>query len=101
MMSFIYVIAAVHSECTGPVKLGLSNDPDRRVRQLQTGHAEELHVFYRQPVEQDKVHLYERMLHRDNRHHRLRGEWFNMTVEHAICYVKLVLIEYDLEPAGT
>jgi predicted GIY-YIG superfamily endonuclease len=92
---FIYVIAANPS---GPVKLGISNNPEKRVRQLQTGHADTLYVFHKEPVEQERVKIFERLLHRDNRHMRLRGEWFNMSVEHAISYVLFTIIQYELIP---
>ena len=91
----MYVIAS-HPE--GPVKLGISADPDSRVRQLQTGHSEQLQVFHREPVNEDRIKLFERLLHRDNRHHRVRGEWFNISVDHAISYVQFTIIQYDLVP---
>jgi T5orf172 domain len=92
---FMYVIAA-NSE--GPVKLGISADPDQRVRELQTGHPEPLKVLHREPVDTERVRLFERLLHRDNNHHRLHGEWFDLTVEQATAYVIFTLIEYDLVP---
>jgi hypothetical protein len=90
---FMYVIA---SNALGPVKLGISADPDQRVRELQTGHPEPLKVLHREPVDVERVRLFERLLHRDNSHHRLRAEWFNMTVEQAIAYVIFTTIEYSL-----
>jgi len=94
-MSFIYVIS---SRLEGPVKLGISFDPDARLRQLQTGHSEILKVFHKEPVDEERVKIFEKLLHRDNRHLRLRGEWFNMKVSHAISYVQFTIIQYDLVP---
>jgi hypothetical protein len=91
----MYVIA---DDPAGPVKLGISVDPDQRLRQLQTGHAAPLRVFHREPVDAERVKLFERLLHRDNHHHRLRGEWFNLDVARAIAYVQFTIIQYDLVP---
>lgn len=92
MQHFLYVIGASDS---GPVKLGISANPDRRLRALQTGHPERLRVFHRESVPPDKAPLFERLLHRDVGYLRTIGEWFNMTVEHAIAHVQFTLIEYD------
>ena len=95
---FMYAIA---SRETGPVKMGISADPDRRLRDLQTGHPEPLTVYYREPVAVDRVRLYERLLHRDNAHTRRHGEWFNLSVEQATAYIIFTPIEYDLVPTET
>jgi hypothetical protein len=91
----MYVIS---SNPAGPIKLGISADPDQRIKELQTGHPEPLTVYYREPIDKERVRLYERLLHRDNRHHRSKGEWFNLSVEQGIAYVQFTLIEYDLVP---
>jgi hypothetical protein len=91
----MYVIASEKSQ-NGPVKLGISADPDQRVKDLQTGHPEPLMVYYREPVEVERVRLYERLLHRDNNHHRAHGEWFDLSVEQATAYVIFTTIEYAL-----
>jgi hypothetical protein len=96
---FMYVISTSEND-QGPVKLGISADPDQRVRELQTGHPELLQVYYRESIEADRVRIYERLLHRDNHHHRLKGEWFDLTVEQGIGYVQFTLIEYDLVPVA-
>lgn len=80
-MSFLYVIAARKE---GPVKLGLSVHPEKRVRQLQTGSAEQLTIHHVEEVSDERVKLAESALHRLLGHKRLKGEWFNMSVEEAI-----------------
>lgn len=77
------------------MKLGISADPDRRVSQLQTGHAERLQVFHREPVAADKARLLERLLHRDISYRRRVGEWFDLTVAAAIAHIRFTIIEYD------
>lgn len=89
----MYVIA---NNTDGPVKLGISHDPHSRTKQLQTGHVDKLEVFHQEPVDKSKIKIFERLLHRDNRHYRIRGEWFNMSVKDAICYIQYTIIRYDL-----
>lgn len=83
-MSFLYVIAA--SE-TGPVKLGLSVHPEKRVRQLQTGSALPLKIFHTEEIDDALVKPAESALHRLLSYRRLKGEWFDLTVEQAIAEV--------------
>jgi hypothetical protein len=90
--SYLYVIAA---SPIGPVKLGISGDPERRLRQLQTGHAQRLHLHHMEPVAATQARLYEGLLHRAFNHHRLHGEWFNMATDDAVAYIKFILIEHE------
>lgn len=96
-MGYLYVIAASEQ---GPVKLGRSATPQKRLKQLQTGSQDRLQLFYSVLVESD-VRL-EKELHRLNRHLRRKGEWFDMTVKDAIGEINHVCIfdgdqcEYDI-----
>jgi len=89
---FIYVIAA-HDQ--GPVKLGISAKPERRINELQTGHANRLHIYHTEPVPIEKARLFERLLHKSLNHLRTHGEWFDLTTEQAIADIRLVFIEHD------
>jgi T5orf172 domain len=89
-MNFIYVISANES---GPCKIGISIDPNRRLKQLQTGHEEILFVHHTEPVIDAK--LYEGLLHKTMNYKRKRGEWFNMSVKESIDYIKFILIKYQ------
>lgn len=89
--SFLYVIAA---STIGPVKLGISKAPEKRVRQLQTGHAQRLHLFHTEPVAASSARMLEGLLHKSYHHVRMAGEWFDMTAEDAIASVKFILIEH-------
>lgn len=91
---FLYVIAA---ETTGPVKIGISNDPDKRLRQLQTGHVASLSLHHAEPIAAHKVKTMERLLHRDMAHRRVRGEWFGMTVDEARRQIAFTIMRYDDE----
>lgn len=78
----------------GPVKLGISKAPERRVRQLQTGHAQRLHLFHTEPVAAASARMLEGLLHKSYNHVRLSGEWFDMTADEAIASVRFILIEH-------
>lgn len=90
---YVYVLA---SNPDGPVKIGISNDPDRRVRQLQTGHAEPLRVLHREPVgDAARAKAFETLIHRNVAHLRRRGEWFAMSGEQAVKQVLFAVMTYD------
>lgn len=88
---FIYVIAS------GPnsVKIGYSADPSRRLRELQVGHEKKLILIHAEPVEAERAQLFEKLVHRANRHRRLHGEWFDLTHEQATREVQFVVIRYS------
>ena len=67
-------------------KIGISDNPLKRVKQLQTGNSARLHLIEVFPVANAPV--IEKRLHRLLMFHRCspRGEWFKLTPE----YVKLV-----------
>jgi predicted GIY-YIG superfamily endonuclease len=89
---YIYIIA---SNANGPVKIGRSADPQKRLKQLQTGHALPLTIHYQQEISGDEVNLMERAVHKMIRHKRLKGEWFAISVEEAIAEVKHAVILYE------
>ena len=65
----IYLIQAGDN---GPVKIGVSDNPEQRLRDLQTAHSETLVLL-------DKIdanHSNERNLHTRLAEHRIKGEWF-------------------------
>lgn len=94
--TFVYVIASELEPNT--VKIGLSRDPDKRVKQLQTGHAAPLKVFHQVAFPAQNTRLVEQILHRELNHKRIRGEWFSLTIEQAIAEVDFALIRYGDEP---
>lgn len=89
---FLYVIGAIDQ---GPVKLGISAHPERRLKQLQTGHSHRLQVYHTEPVPPERARLYEQLLHRDIGYRRTHGEWFDLTVEQAVAQVQFTLIQYE------
>ena len=83
MSKFIYLI---QSQESGRYKVGISLNPKKRVKQLQTGSGEELkliHIF-----ESEYPHLVEKGLHRHFKHLHAIGEWYNLSLEEELCFLK-------------
>jgi Meiotically up-regulated gene 113 len=100
--SYLYVIGPDRS---GPLKLGFSADPERRLKQLQTGHALPLYLYHSEPVAGSQARRLESLLHKSFNHRRQRGEWFDMIVADAISCIQIILIEHepselDVNPFG-
>ncbi|RYD62476.1 MAG: hypothetical protein EOP83_14485 [Verrucomicrobiaceae bacterium] len=94
MISFIYVISA---RPEGPCKIGLSLTPEKRLRQLQTGHPERLHLYHTMEVDTPKVALLEKIIHKTIRYKRTHGEWFDLSVTDAVAEVEFAMIRYGDE----
>lgn len=94
---YLYVIAPhalPGADPVGPCKLGVSVDPDRRLRELQTGYPTRLAVHHREPVPAAIARTLERLLHRDIGHFKAKGEWFGICVKDAIGFVRHTVIRY-------
>lgn len=89
---FIYVIC--EGKDAESVKIGFSVNPEKRVRQLQTGHASPLVVFYKEEIEASKVRALEKIVHRLLSHHRQRGEWFSLAPTDAVLEIKHAVMRY-------
>lgn len=91
-ITYLYVMSAGVM-----VKIGFSKAPERRLRQLQTGQGETLVLIHKEAVATEIVRPLEKVLHADLRHHRIRGEWFNLSPEDAILEVKHAVMRYENE----
>lgn len=78
-VSAIYIAAA---SLSGPVKIGKTNAPTRRLASLQTGNAEELHIYGIFLI-REGIAFIEGQAHRAFRKRRLVGEWFDSDVDTA------------------
>ena len=73
-MENMYVYAMREAD-TGRIKLGISRDPEARLKQLQTGNSQRLElVAYRKA---SAGYQDEKELHLMNANRHIRGEWFN------------------------
>lgn len=94
MSYFIYVIGPKDP----PVKIGISNNCEQRLGNLQTGHSERLFIYHQEPVDVALAKTFESIIHKNLNPKRLVGEWFNITVEEAIHEIQFALIRYADEP---
>lgn len=83
-MTCLYVVG-----CHGhPVKIGLTQNLDKRIAALQTGFPHRLHPYLLVQVPSDKARSAERACHDKLKASRLSGEWFNVTPEQAVVVVQ-------------
>lgn len=90
MSSYIYIISNGEA-----FKVGLSKDPKRRVRQLQTGNPKKLSLEYCVEIEEAPVKILESIMHRYLKLNHLSGEWFSadfIVIKNLLDFVK---IRYD------
>ncbi len=83
---YVYIIENTYLHDT---KIGISNKPEKRIRQLQTGSSRPLkirHIIkFNTRYEATKV---EEALHKKYSKHRLTGEWFDIDYRKVIKYVE-------------
>ena len=73
MGCYVYMIQKGY----GSIKIGVSKDPDARLRQLQTGNHGDLFIIAKFPFKSEaEARTMENELHKKFRKFRLNGEWF-------------------------
>ena len=71
-------VYAIRNTVTGNIKLGISRNPEARLKQLQTGNDCRLELVAMRPAAARFAD--EKALHNANAHARLSGEWFDGSV---------------------
>jgi hypothetical protein len=92
--SFIYVIGGIDP----PYKVGISRDPARRLKSLQTGHPYPLILHYTRETEICKTKLLEQVIHRHLKMSKTNGEWFDIVLKDLILEVDYAVIRYGDDP---
>jgi hypothetical protein len=92
----LYVIS---NDVSGPSKIGLSNNPERRLAQLSTGSAVPLRIWHVEAVPAADALRLEQAAHRQLSRYRLSGEWFGVSVDVAVSEITLALIHHADNPA--
>lgn len=87
--SFVYVIASDG----GPVKIGISADPLRRLIKAQTDSPVRLRLAHMQEVPAASCALIEHRAHMLSKASRVAGEWYDLSVEEAIEAIHRATIE--------
>ena len=79
--AYIYVI----SDNNGCMKIGIAKDPNKRLRQLQTGHPTKLDILFTEEFYCRRSHLLkiEKLIHKNIKciAPRMKGEWFEIHME--------------------
>lgn len=75
--TYLYIISAGRFE-NAPVKIGVADDVQQRLTELQCGNHEELYITAAIPC-RSRRHAYgiETFLHKSFKKWRIRGEWFS------------------------
>jgi hypothetical protein len=82
-MKYIYLIQSLENSY---YKIGVSKNPQRRIKELQTGNSSELKLVESYQSEYaDKI---ERTLQRRYSHLRKEGEWFDMGISNEVSFRK-------------
>lgn len=89
-MAYVYVIGGTEK----PYKIGITNNPERRLKNLQTGHPFELKIHHIEQIPESQVRLIEQTIHKTIKHKQTHGEWFDISLEDAISEVKFARIRY-------
>jgi len=82
MGKLVYLIASE----SGKYKIGITTTKnlDKRIKQLQTGNSEYLHVI--KTYSTDYAAIIERTLHREFTTKKLMGEWFDLGIEDVLTF---------------
>ncbi len=82
----------IYERDVGRVKIGLSDDPVKRLKQLQTGSPVQLELFAFRNYQKAKVKEVD--LHERFQHRRVSGEWFELRPKDYVDPLK----EWDFDP---
>ena len=87
--SLLYIITEGEN---GPVKIGIAKRPGFRMKELQTGNARQLDLYWCRPFENTTfARIAEQRVHRDLQKHRMVGEWFALGPVRAAALVEAAL----------
>lgn len=82
MKKYIYLIQSLESS---NYKIGISKNPKKRLKQIQTGNGEELRLVGQ--YESEYYNLIEGFLHRKYEYLKTRGEWFYLSLEDELSFI--------------
>ena len=92
--SYIYIIGSNKP----PYKVGISKNLNRRLRNLQTGYPYPLQIHHTIETDISQTKLFETILHRNLKHYKTNGEWFDISLNDLKLQLDFVLIRYGEEP---
>jgi hypothetical protein len=93
-VSYIYIIGGE----VPPYKLGISKDPKKRLKSLQTGHPYPLQIHHIEETHISMTKLLETTIHRHLKLHKTSGEWFNVELANLLLDLRYVILRYGDDP---
>lgn len=81
-MKYIYLIQSLENS---HYKIGISKNPQRRIKELQTGNSSELRLV--EVYQSEYAEKIESALHRRYSHIHKEGEWFDMSITNEVSFV--------------
>jgi len=76
-MTYVYMIQAGY----GGVKIGVSDEPETRLKELQTGNHKKLHIIAKFVFsDKNEAFLFERFLHEKFQKWHMNGEWYKRCI---------------------
>lgn len=81
---YLYAIGTTGSR----QKIGFSADPQQRLKTLQTANSEVLFLHYSFPIDPTVASRFERHVHVQHGHRRIKGEWFDMSPEEIVAMMQ-------------
>ena len=94
MISYVYIIGSDKP----PYKVGISKNPEARLRALQTGHPNRLQIHHKTETPANRTKLLETVIHNNLKHSRQTGEWFDLPLDKLLLEVEYVMIRYAEDP---
>ena len=91
MLSYIYIIGSKDP----PYKIGISRDPNQRLRSLQTGHPYPLQIHSLKQTDITETKYLEKMIHNNLKFYKTKGEWFQIELKDAILEVEYAVMRYS------
>lgn len=104
IITSVYLICSeIDGALRGPCRVGISSDPDKRLRQVQTGSPHKLTVAFALTLWDRKfAQRVEAAFHACYSDARMNGEWFNLTATEGLRgLVEVTKIGFDWLLAGS
>ena len=80
-MKYVYLIQSLENSC---YKIGVSKDPKKRLKQLQTGNSSKLKLV--ESYGSDNANTIEKTLQRKYSYLKKEGEWFDLSLLNEISF---------------
>ena len=89
---YLYVI---YDTTSNHCKIGFSATPEKRLKSLQTGNSTDLVLYHTAKVPDDRAKAFEKQMHKEINHYKIRGEWFNIEPKLAKDLLDWLVIRFE------